>query len=135
MKKKIILIIICLMLIGCGKEEEKIVENKPEVLEETITIKSDDKKMVYQDGDKYKVFDYKDDIITGYKIYIDYKTIDSAKNTLDIIKVNYSNDLDVSSVTRDAQFIVITYNDKYVKDNYTTMDNLKKSLNNLKEIK
>jgi len=123
------------MLVGCGKEEEKIVENKPEVLEETITIKSDDKKVVYQDDDKYKVFDYKDNLITGYKIYIDYKTIDSAKNTLDIIKVNYSNDIDVSSVTRNAQFIVITYNDKYVKENYTTIDDLKKSLNDLKEIK
>ena len=133
--KKFILIIICLMLIGCGKQENIPVENKTDNNEELIKITSDDKKLVYFDEEKYLVFSYVNNEITGYKLYLDYKTIDGAKNTLDIIKVNYSNDKDISSVNREAQFIVVTYKDDYVKKNYTSVDELKKSLSELKEIK
>ena len=133
--KKFILIIICLMLIGCGKQENIPVENKTDNNEELIKITSDDKKLVYFDEEKYLVFSYVNNEITEYKLYLDYKTIDGAKNTLDIIKVNYSNDKDISSVNREAQFIVVTYKDDYVKKNYTSVDELKKSLSELKEIK
>ena len=133
--RKIILVIVCLMLIGCGKQDEKPVENISNNTEELIKITSDDKKIVYLDEDKYLVFSYVDNNITGYKIYLDYKSIDSAINTLDIVKVNYSNNVDILSVTREAQFIVVTYKDEYVKKNYTSVDELKKSLSELKEIK
>ena len=133
--KKFILIIICLMLIGCTKQADKPVENLNTNTEELIKITSDDKKIVYLDEDKYLVFSYVGNNITGYKIYLDYKSIDSAINTLDIVKVNYSNNVDILSVTREAQFIVVTYTDEYVKKNYTSVDELRKSLSELKEIK
>ena len=124
------------MLIGCNKqEEEKIADNKFEETEELIQLSSNDKRLVFQDGENYKVFNYEEDKITGYKNYMNYKTIESARNTVDIIKVNYSNDEDIKEVTREAQFIVITYNDDYIKNNFTTIDELRKSLSSLKEIK
>ena len=135
MKRKIILIIVCFLLIGCGKKEEQIIDNKEEIKEDLIKLVSNDKRIVYQDEENYKVFYYEEDKVISYKIYIDYKTIDSAKNTLDIIKVNYSSNKDIKSVDREAQFIVITYNEEYVKKNYTTTEELKKTFSNLKEIK
>ncbi len=138
MKKKIYLlfIVICLFLVGCEKQEiENTVTNEPISNESLIKINSNDKMIVFLDGDKYLVFDYLENNVTGYSVYLDYKTIDSAKNTLDIIKVNYANDEDILSVTRNAQFIVIKYSEEYVKKNYTTISDLRKSLSNLKEVK
>ena len=139
MKKKFFLLIIiipCLLISGCKDHNEgKIANTNNEVEESTIKIFSNDKRLVFYNTENYLVFDYQDDLITGYKVYMDYETIDSAKNTLDIIKVNYSSDESVKSVDREGQYIVITYTDEYVKNTYTTKEELYKSLSDLKEVK
>ena len=89
----------------------------------------------FDNEENYLVFDYLEDNVTSYKIYMNYNTIDSAVNTLDIIKVNYSDNKDIESVTREGQYIVITYTKDYVKEHYTTITELRKTLSSLTEVK
>ena len=84
MKKALSIFVICLLsllLVGCGCEKKKEKENNGDTIEQQIekTISSlytDDSKLVYKNGDVYKlVFYYKDNEITGLEHYYEYERV------------------------------------------------------------
>ncbi len=134
-KKRFLVIVILLTLflgvVGCGKEKEKtkVVPNKsetsnPENQSEENTsedntseaydyeLYTDDKKMVFLDGNKYSLYYYSGTKITAYHAYIDYETEEAANEAL----ANYTKPKNVDKAYTKGRYLVLEYNKSEYKD-------------------
>ena len=93
------------------EEEQNLIpeEDNPEVEYELYT---DDKKMVFKDGNNYSVYYYTGTQVTGYHYYIDYKTEASASEAL----TNYEKPKNVDKITANGRFLILEYNKSEYKD-------------------
>ena len=124
------LIVLFSCSVGCDKKEEKDVEvpdnKKAEKIEEpeknleseeTIPeidygLYTDDKKMVFKDGNKYAIYYYSGTKITGYQDYIDYGTEEAANEAL----ASYKKSKNVDNVTTNGKYLVLEYNKSEYND-------------------
>lgn len=103
---------LCVLLVGCGKNNKKDDEKNNDVtrVEETINdLYTDEEKLVYKVGDLYKlVFYFDNDEITGLEHYYEYKDVIEAdkKYKEDIEK--YKNNIQIKKITKSGKFVVYT---------------------------
>ena len=106
--------ILSVMLIGCGCDKDKKKENDKEKgenqIEKTISnLYTDDEKLVYANGDLYKlVFYYKDNEITGLEHYYEYKDEKEAEAKYKEDTENLKNDMSIKKISRSGKFVVYT---------------------------
>ena len=126
-----LVIVAVLVLTGCGKKKEE--EKKPEtnveektnveetpvedaappVPEEDYELYTDDKKMVFRDGDNYSLYFYNGTKVTGHQYYIDYGTSEKATEALE----NYEKPKNVNKITTNGRFLVL----EYAKSEYSNL--------------
>lgn len=103
---------LCVLLVGCGKDNKKKEEKPQEVARIEKTIKdlyTDEEKLVYKVGDLYKlVFYFDGEEITGLEHYYQYKDEAEAdkKYKEDIEK--YKNNIQIKKITKSGKFVVYT---------------------------
>ena len=158
MKRKILFsvlaIIMCLTIVGCGKEEKQnnilgdIIENftnsenndkddssknnddKDTSLDE-IKLYSDDTKMVFNFYDQYNiVYHYKGDTITGLELYYDYGTEELAKISKSAIE--QTQDYEIKSVVQKGRYVIVTYNEEAYQD--MTVEEVKQTYSYLEQV-
>ena len=159
MKRKILFsilaIIMCLTLVGCGKEEKQnntlddIIEkftnsekddkdnssknndNKESTSLDEIKLYSDDTKMVFNFYDQYNiVYHYKGDTITGLELYYDYGTEELAKISKSAIE--QTQDYEIKSVVQKGRYVIVTYNEEAYQD--MTVEEVKQTYSYLEQV-
>ena len=135
MKKKVLigfLLLTLVFLTGCGNREEEteeknnsneVIENKEEsntnneeehetVMTEDYELYTDDKKLVFKDGNTYSIYYYSGTKITGYHTYTDYETEESATEAL----TNYQKLKNVDRAYTKGRYLVLEYNKSEYKN-------------------
>ena len=112
-----ILLAFCLlMLTACSKTntDEPVTTNYKDKLKEI------DKYVFEVDENIQYIFYYKDNIVTDFKIYVNFYDEQTANNSLEQYKKIVENDINVEEVIVDGKYIVIDYKKGYVKQNFGT---------------
>lgn len=128
----ITIFVLSFLLVGCGcenKEDKKEENNEQNQIEETLkSFYTDDNKLVYNNGDVYKmVFYYEDDKITGLEHYYEYKDEKEAKEKYEEDKETLKNNTSIKDIILSGKYVVyVLSSDQYegktvqeVKDSYT----------------
>lgn len=128
----ITIFVLSFLLVGCGcenKEDKKEENNEQNQIEETLkSFYTDDNKLVYNNGDVYKiVFYYEDDKITGLEHYYEYKDEKEAKEKYEEDKETLKNNTSIKDIILSGKYVVyVLSGDQYegktvqeVKDSYT----------------
>ena len=116
---------LCVLLVGCKKDDNKKVEKPKDVvkIEETIkNLYTDDEKLVYKNGELYKlVFYFEGEEITGLEHYYEYKNEVEADSKYKEDIEAYKNNMQIKKITKSGNFVVYTiagseYEGKTVKE-------------------
>lgn len=128
MKKFSLLVLtlcLCVLAVGCGKDNKKKEEKPKDVarIEETIKdLYTDEEKLVYKNGDLYKlVFYFEGEEITGLEHYYEYKDEAEADKKYKEDTEKYKNNIQIKKITKSGKFVVYTmagseYEGKTVKE-------------------
>lgn len=96
-------------------------------------IYSDDKKIVYNCDDKYKIIIYKDgDRITGIEHYYDFGTKDAASSVIGELKNDYFKQEHFDKLIQSDRYIKVTFDENMFKD--LTLYNIKERYSTLQEV-
>jgi len=111
--KLFFVVALCLCAVGCScekksKEDEK--QKKETQIEKTIkNMYTDDEKLVYDNNGIYKlVFYYKDNEITGFEHYYEYKDEKEAESKYKEDSENLKNDLSIKKISRSGKYVIYT---------------------------
>lgn len=133
MKRYLYILGICtlsVMLIGCGSDKDKKKENSKSKeqtqIEKTLNkLYTDDKKLVYANGDLYKlVFYYNGNKITGLEHYYEYKDEKEAESKYKEDLETLKNDVSIKNILRSGKYVVYIMSEDRYEDK--TVEELKK---------
>lgn len=79
MKKGLVLIIICLLLVGCGNIKKEENNEKPKKEVEKYSLVSTDNRLVFKNENSYEVVYYENGIITKVESAIKFDTKEEAE--------------------------------------------------------
>ena len=100
----VLIIFTCFLIVGCNNKEGKY-SNK-------LEIKVDQGKTL--------VFYFKNDKVSSYKEYFEYKDTDEAKEALTITE-NELNDEEVINIYRDKNYVVLEYSNVYIEREFKNL--------------
>ena len=127
----VIATIICIGLTGCenknGKDTESNSETQPIVEINEIELFSDDKKIVYKDGEEFLSYIYSGDTIVGYSRY---KDCGDAKKANEELKTAEEQ----KTAEKDEKIIKIYTTGKYLVIDYARSEFEGKTVDDIKNI-
>ena len=138
MKKILLIVMLMVLLTGCGtKTEEDIVNevtntnvnevtNNDNQNNDKVELYSDSTKIVFKHSSNSSlVFYYSGDQITGYEAYLDYEDATTAAVAVSIIQNDTEHYPNTKRVYQKGQYVVVEYNE----DEYSgyTLEDVKKT--------
>lgn len=138
MKNVISIIILLLLLTGCGTKNNNSMNEKNnnqvnDNSNEDIKLYSDDSKIVFkQSNNSYLVFYYEEDKITGYELYLNYEDSSTASVAYNVLKDNHSAYNNVKNIYQNGKYVVIEFNEE--EYNAYSLEDVKRVYEKLEQV-